>query len=185
MLAARSFPAMDRERGALFSLPNVVSMSRLVLAAGFVGARGPEERLVLIGAASVTDFLDGWLARRRNAATRWGALIDPIADRVFVLAAVSAFLLSGELSVLQYFILLSRDVMTAIGFVVARLVPWLRPVEFKARYLGKLVTVLQLATLVAVLAAPRFVPALVAAVGVVSAGAILDYTLALWRSRAR
>ena len=48
-------------RGAIFSLPNVVSMSRVVLAAGFVGARGAEERLALIGVASVTDFLDVWI----------------------------------------------------------------------------------------------------------------------------
>ncbi|HWJ22747.1 MAG TPA: CDP-alcohol phosphatidyltransferase family protein, partial [Gemmatimonadaceae bacterium] len=171
--------------GAIFSLPNVVSMSRVVLAAGFVGARGAEERLALIGVASVTDFLDGWLARRRNAATRWGALIDPIADRIFVLTAVSAFLLSGELTTWQYFVLLSRDIMTAVGFLVARLVPWLRPVEFKARYLGKVVTTLQLATFIAILAYPDLVTFLVLLVGVASAAAIVDYTYALWRARAR
>lgn len=173
------------DRGALFSLPNVVSMSRLVLAAGFVGARGPAERLALIGAASVTDFLDGWLARRRNAATRWGALIDPIADRVFVLAAVTAFVASGDLSLAQCAVLLSRDVMTAVGFLVARAVPRLRPVEFKARYAGKVVTVLQLATFVAVVVTPRYASAIVAAVGVASVAAVVDYTLALWRARAR
>jgi CDP-diacylglycerol--glycerol-3-phosphate 3-phosphatidyltransferase/cardiolipin synthase len=173
------------DRGSLFSLPNVVSMSRLVLAAGFVGARGPEERLALIGAASVTDFLDGWLARRRNAATRWGALIDPIADRVFVLAAVVAFWVSDDLSLAQCLVLLSRDVMTAVGFGVARAVPWLRPVEFKARHLGKLVTVCQLLTFALVLAAPRYVATGVAVVGVLSLAAIADYTLALWRARAR
>ena len=172
-------------RGAIFSLPNVVSMSRVVLAAGFVGARGAEERLALIGVASVTDFLDGWLARRRNAATRWGALIDPIADRIFVLTAVSAFLISGELTTWQYFVLLSRDIMTAVGFLVARLVPWLRPVEFKARYLGKVVTTLQLATFIAILAYPDLVTFLVLLVGIASAAAIVDYTYALWRARAR
>ena len=172
-------------RGAIFSLPNVVSMSRVVLAAGFVGARGAEDRLALIGVASVTDFLDGWLARRRNAATRWGALIDPIADRIFVLTAVSAFLISGELTTWQYFVLLSRDIMTAVGFLVARLVPWLRPVEFKARYLGKVVTTLQLATFIAILAYPDLVTFLVLLVGISSAAAIVDYTYALWRARAR
>ena len=172
-------------RGAIFSLPNVVSMSRVVLAAGFVGARGAEERLALIGVASVTDFLDGWLARRRNAATRWGALIDPIADRIFVLTAVSAFLISGELATWQYFVLLSRDIMTAVGFLVARLVRWLRPVEFKARYLGKVVTTLQLATFIAILAYPDLVTFLVLLVGIASAAAIVDYTYALWRARAR
>jgi CDP-diacylglycerol--glycerol-3-phosphate 3-phosphatidyltransferase/cardiolipin synthase len=173
------------DRGRLFTLPNVVSMSRLVLAAGVAGARGPEERLVLIGAASVTDFLDGWLARRRNAATRWGALIDPIADRVFVLTAVLVLWVSGELTLAQCLVLLSRDVMTAIGFAVARAVPWLRPVEFKARGLGKVVTVFQLATFAVVLLAPRYIGLSVAVVGVLSAAAILDYTLALWRARAR
>jgi phosphatidylglycerophosphate synthase len=173
------------DRGTLFSLPNVVSLSRVVLAAGFVGARGAEERLVLIGAASVTDFLDGWLARRRNSATRWGALIDPIADRVFVLAAGVALRVSGDLTPLQCFVLLARDVMTAVGFAVARIVPWLRPVEFKARQLGKVVTVLQLTTFVAALVLEAAVPPLVALVGLLSVAAVVDYTLALWRARAR
>jgi cardiolipin synthase (CMP-forming) len=172
-------------RGPIFSLPNVVSMSRVVLAAGFVGAHGADERLALVGVASVTDFLDGWLARRRNVASRWGALIDPIADRIFVLTAVTAFLVGGELTTWQYFVLLSRDIMTAVGFVVARMVPWLRPVEFKARFLGKVATTLQLATFIAILAYPAAVTALVLAVGVASAAAVVDYTYALWRARAR
>ncbi|HET7458320.1 MAG TPA: CDP-alcohol phosphatidyltransferase family protein [Gemmatimonadaceae bacterium] len=173
------------QRGPLFSLPNVVSMSRVVLAAGFVGAHGADERLALVGVASVTDFLDGWLARRQKTVSRWGALIDPIADRIFVLTAVTAFLVGGELTTWQYFVLLSRDIMTAVGFLVARLVSWLRPVEFKARYLGKVVTTLQLATFIAILAHPPLVTPLVLAVGVASAAAIVDYTYALWRARAR
>ena len=43
---------------------------------------------VVIGAAAATDFLDGWVARRVRATSRWGALLDPIADRVFVLTVV-------------------------------------------------------------------------------------------------
>jgi CDP-diacylglycerol--glycerol-3-phosphate 3-phosphatidyltransferase/cardiolipin synthase len=58
-------------------------------------------------------------------------------------------------------------------------------VEFKARGLGKLVTVFQLATFAVVLLAPRYIGLSVAVVGVLSAAAILDYTLALWRARAR
>jgi phosphatidylglycerophosphate synthase len=172
-------------RLALPSLPNALSLSRVVLAAAFLGAGGPGERIALVGAASVTDFLDGWLARRRHSVTRWGALIDPIADRVFVLTAVSTLLATGELTVGQYFMLLARDIATAIGFLVARVVPWLRAVQFKARFLGKVVTVLQLAALAALLVAPRLAPMLILAVGVSSAGAIADYTIALWHARAR
>ena len=173
------------DRGALLTLPNLVSMTRLVLAAGFLATREPITRLVLIATASVSDFLDGWLARRRNAATKWGALLDPIADRAFVFAAVSSFLARGEITTAEYFILLSRDLATAIGFLVARNVTWLRPFVFRARWPGKVVTVLQLATLAAVIVAPTKVLALVFLVGVTSAAAIADYTAALWRERAR
>ena len=174
---------MSTSRRALGRLPNLLSFSRLVLAAGFVATAGPETRVSLIGVAAATDFLDGWLARRVHATSRWGALLDPLADRVFVLTVVGTFLFAGLLSTPAYFVLLSRDIATAIGFLVARVIPWLRPVEFKARILGKVVTVLQLLTLAAVLMMPSAVPLLLAAVGMTSVLAIADYTLALWRAR--
>lgn len=175
---------MSTSRRALGRLPNLLSCSRLVLAAGFVATVGLETRVGLIGAAAVTDMLDGWLARRVHATSRWGALLDPFADRVFVLTVVCTFLFTGRLSTTAYFILLSRDIATAIGFLVSRMIPWLRLVEFKARILGKAVTVLQLFTLAAVLVAPSTMPLLLAAVGMTSLLAIADYTLALWRARA-
>lgn len=172
-------------RRAIGTIPNIISCSRLVLAAGFVATGATEARMGLIGAAAVTDFLDGWVARRVRATSRWGALLDPIADRVFVLTVVVTFLFTGQLSTSAYFILLMRDLATAVGFVVARLVPWLRPVEFKARALGKVVTVLQLLTLAAVLAMPAVLPILLGGVALTSVLSIADYTLALWRSRRR
>jgi CDP-diacylglycerol--glycerol-3-phosphate 3-phosphatidyltransferase len=176
---------MRESDATLWTLPNVVSMSRVVLAAGFLASAGTGERAMLIGVASLTDFLDGWLARRRNAVSRWGALLDPIADRVFVLTAVTTLALSGQLTWLQYAVLLFRDVMTAIGFIVARIVRWLRPVNFRARPLGKVVTVLQLAALLAALYWPPLLPGLVVAVGLIALGSVIDYTLALWRERDR
>jgi phosphatidylglycerophosphate synthase len=172
-------------RATLRALPNIISSSRVLLAAAFVVVDGANPRLAIVGVAGATDILDGWLARRARATTRWGALIDPIADRVFALVAVSTFLFIGELSTLGYFVLISRDIMTAVGFLVARAVPWLKPIEFKARWSGKLVTALQTATLVALLKLPSWVDPLVWCVGVASAVSILDYTLALWRARAR
>jgi cardiolipin synthase len=178
-------PGTPSPSQALWTLPNVVSLSRVVLAAGFLATTGNGERVALVGVASFTDFLDGWLARRRNAVSRWGALIDPIADRAFVLAAVTTLLVSGQLTLVEYLVLLLRDIMTAIGFVVARLVSWLRPVTFRARALGKVVTSLQLAALLAALVWPVLLPVLVVAVGVVSVAATVDYTLLLWRERDR
>jgi len=171
-------------RADLLSLPNVISLVRVVCAAGVLVLRGTGERVALIAIASGSDFLDGWLARRRKATTRLGALIDPIADRFFVVACVIALLLEGALTTGQYLVLLSRDIATAIGFLVARAVPWLRQVRFEARYLGKAVTVLQLATLLAALVRPGLVEPLVVVVAIASAASIADYTLALWRARA-
>lgn len=175
---------MTVRRRTLGSLPNLLSCSRLVLAAGFVASGATEARVGLIGIAAVTDFLDGWLARRVHATSRWGALLDPIADRVFVLTVVGTFLFTGMLSTSAYFVLIMRDLATAVGFLVARIVPRLRPVEFKARFLGKVVTTLQLLALATVLLAPDLMPWILGAVAMASLLSIADYTLALWRARA-
>ena len=169
----------------LRSLPNLISMSRLVLAAAFVVVAQPDIRIILVMIALATDYLDGWLARRARSMTRTGALLDPFADRVFVLVGVSVFLFEGTLSTPEYFIMISRDLMTAVGFLVARTVPSLRPVAFHARFPGKLVTVLQLATFIAILIRPASATPMLWVVAVASLWAILDYTWALHRARVR
>ncbi len=171
------------ERGAIFTLPNNISLSRLLLAFAFVVVDGKWQRTSLIAAAAATDFLDGWLARRANSSTLAGALIDPFADRVFVLAAVSAYLADGALSTGQYFIFLSRDIATAIGFVVARFIPGLSASAFQARMLGKTVTALQLALLIAVLHFASIVQPLILVIAALSAVSVIDYTAALSRAR--
>ena len=173
------------ERDSLATLPNIISLSRLVLAVAFVRFKGSDERLLVIAAAGATDFLDGYLARTRGSATRWGALIDPIADRFFMFAAVCALLFDGELHTWQYAILISRDFMTAIGFLTARLIPWLRSVTFQSRRSGKVVTLLQLATLALVFIAPQQLNVALAFVAVASLFSVGDYTLALWNARSR
>lgn len=174
-----------RALSELRSLPNLISMSRLALAAAFVVIDRPDTRIVLVMLALATDYLDGWLARRARSMTRTGALLDPFADRVFVLVGVSVFLFEGTLSTFEYFIMISRDLMTAIGFLVARAMPSLRPVAFHARFPGKLVTVLQLATFIAVLIKPAAAAPMIAVVAIASLWAIVDYTWALQRARVR
>ena len=172
-------------RRTIGSIPNLISVSRLALAAGFVASSATETQVGIIGAAAVSDFLDGWIARRVKATSRWGAMLDPIADRFFVLTVVATMLFTGRISTGEYFVMIMRDLATAVGFIVARAVPWLRRVTFQARISGKVVTVLQMVTLAALLLTPALGPWLVAAVGVASVLSIADYTLALWRARAR
>jgi len=181
---ATSFTPASRG-STLWTLPNAVSMSRVGLAAAFLATTETNSRVALVAAASFTDVLDGWLARRRNSVSRWGALLDPIADRAFVLAAAATLVASGRIAPLECVVLLFRDVMTVIGFITARIIRWLRPIAFRARPLGKSVTVLQLAALLAAILRPAAVTPLVAAVGVTSVAATVDYTMLLWRERDR
>jgi CDP-diacylglycerol--glycerol-3-phosphate 3-phosphatidyltransferase len=172
-------------RAGLRSIPNLISLSRVALAVAFVADHDVNARIVIVLAAAVTDMLDGWLARRAGLTSRFGALIDPFADRVFALVAVATFVYEGSLTTLQYFIMIFRDLMTAIGFLVAKSVSWLKPVEFRARWSGKAVTALQMVTFVAVLKFPDYVSPLIWAVGALSLYSVIDYTWALWKARAQ
>jgi cardiolipin synthase (CMP-forming) len=172
-------------RAGLRSIPNVISLSRVGLAAAFVVDHDVNMRILIVLVAGVTDMLDGWLARRAGLTSRFGALIDPFADRVFALVAVATFVYEGSLTTVQYFIMIFRDLMTAVGFIVAKSVSWLRPVEFRARWSGKAVTALQMVTFAAVLKFPDYVSPLIWAVGALSLYSVIDYTWALWKARAQ
>jgi cardiolipin synthase len=76
-------------------LPNILTLARLPLAAGVVwsilgGRYGLA--LLLLAIAGLSDSLDGYLARRLGATSRFGTLIDPVADKVLL---VSTFLTLG------------------------------------------------------------------------------------------
>jgi cardiolipin synthase (CMP-forming) len=174
-----------RALSELRSLPNLLSISRLVLAAGFVAFTGTDTRIVLVMLALATDYFDGWIARQFGPVTRTGALLDPFADRVFVLVVVSVFLVQERISTFEYFVMISRDLMTAVGFLVARVMPSLRGVAFQARFPGKLVTVLQLATFVGILIKPAAAKPMILVVAAASLWAVVDYIWALQRARAR
>lgn len=171
-------------RSRVLTLPNLLSLARFPLAAAFLLLDGRGARIVVVGLASLTDFLDGWLARHGQM-SRLGALLDPIADKTFVLVAISAFLVDGAIGAGAFFIVISRDLATAVGFLVAYLLPGLDPRAFRARWSGKVVTVLQLAALFALLLQPRFFPPLVILIALASALSIADYTLVLHRQRVR
>jgi CDP-diacylglycerol--glycerol-3-phosphate 3-phosphatidyltransferase len=88
-------PAVSRETlsNEIWNLPNALTLFRIflvpflvvVLLTKFTGREFVGLGIFLV--AAVTDFFDGWLARRRNQTTRLGALLDPIADKLLMSAA--------------------------------------------------------------------------------------------------
>ncbi len=163
--------------------PNLVSGSRVILAAAFVAVETTSLRAALLLIATFSDFLDGWLARRAQSTSQFGALLDPVADRLFVMTVVFTFLVEGQLTIWHTVALLFRDVMSLIGWFVARSVAWLRSIPFRARTAGKVVTVLQFAALLCVMWYPPVVTPLVALAFAIGVVATVDYTLMLWRER--
>lgn len=172
------------KRDPLAALPNLLSLSRLLMAGLFVLLKSAESRLLLIAAAGATDFLDGYVARKWGKTTKWGALIDAVADRFFIFAAICTLLFDDVVTDGEYLLFMFRDFFTAVGFVGAKAIPVLRRVPFRSRPSGKVVTVLQLAMLALVyLYRPAVFP-LAVLIGVVSVYSVADYTIALWKERA-
>jgi phosphatidylglycerophosphate synthase len=169
---------------SILTIPNLLSLARFPLAAAFLASSSVRMRTWILGLAALTDLLDGWLARRGQS-SQLGALLDPVADKTFVLIAVTAFLADGAISARDYLVVLSRDIMTVIGFFVATVTPGLKASMFKARLSGKVVTVLQLLALLLLLVRPAEFPSLIPLLAITSAWAVADYTLMLHHARLR
>lgn len=84
--------AEDSTRTRVWTVPNLVSMIRLAGVPVFLWlVLGPEAdgwALALLAVAGVTDFLDGYLARRLGQTSTVGQVLDPVADRLYILAVV-------------------------------------------------------------------------------------------------
>jgi CDP-diacylglycerol--glycerol-3-phosphate 3-phosphatidyltransferase/cardiolipin synthase len=167
----------------LLTIPNILSLLRLPLAVIFILTESAWTRAVIILAAGVSDGIDGWLARKLHQDTGAGQIVDPITDKLFVLVALATLTARGLLAPWIVIALLVRDIYTSFAFFIVKALEW--EVRFKARFIGKTVTVLQLAVMIAALLwRPALLPLVVATL-IASAVAIFDYTRAILAERRR
>lgn len=125
----------------MWTVPNLISMARLAGVPVFLWlVLGPEEdgwALALLMVSGLTDFLDGYLARKLNQRSTLGALLDPIADRLYILAVVVGLALRDIVPWWLAVILPLRDVL------LWGLVPLLRTRGYSAlpvHFMGKAAT---------------------------------------------
>ena len=103
----------------LTGLPNLLTLSRIAVIPLFVAAfylPGAAARWVafaLFVVASATDYLDGWLARRRGQTTSFGRFLDPIADKLLVASALLMLVWDGHAPVLPALVILCREVLVS------------------------------------------------------------------------
>jgi len=161
---------------------DLLTALRVPLAVAFPFVRAPTWQLALVGVAAASDFFDGMLARRFGS-SRAGAVLDPIADKLFMAVAFLTVARSGVLHPLEIVAVLARDIIAALGYAGS----WLlrRPTALPARAGGKAVTVLQLLTLVACITASPLARRVAWATAAVGLYAIWDYGRAATRAGGR
>jgi cardiolipin synthase len=133
--------ADDSTRNRVWTVPNLLSMIRLAGVPAFLWLiLGPEAdgwALVLLMVAGVTDFLDGYLARRLGQTSTLGQILDPVADRLYILAVVVGLALRD---VIPWWVALSLPLR---DLLLWGLVPLLRTRGYSAlpvHFLGKAAT---------------------------------------------
>lgn len=102
----------------VWNVPNVLTMLRMVLIPIFVVlfAGGQTKwALVVFLAASLTDLLDGYIARKYNLITNFGKLMDPLADKLMVCTALICQGISGVIPWAAIIIVMVKELLMVIG----------------------------------------------------------------------
>jgi phosphatidylglycerophosphate synthase len=126
-------------------IPNSLSLTRLLLGLAFPWITA-EWRLWVIVIAAITDFLDGLAARWFHAESETGRLLDPIADKVFVLVVIGTLIAEGTLHPLWALGIAIRDlvVLAGLALVIVRR-QWERGRRMRPSWIGKCTTAAQFA----------------------------------------
>lgn len=184
------------EKEILFNVPNTLTLLRLLLAFVFVYLLfTSRSKWIVFGVfviAALTDWFDGFFARKLNQKTKIGARMDQVIDRVFtgviVLALIiyliinnkpspeSIFIISSKNVFLLLFLISSREIIGIPGFLIALI---RNKDPYQVRYIGKLTTFIQSVALggiiINVLAFPLSV--ITCIVGIIAGFDYLRYSL--------
>jgi cardiolipin synthase len=148
---ARAARPVDRlaDRDSLsdrvLTLPNLLSLLRLLGVPLFLWLLlGPEAdgwAIVVLALSGVTDWADGKLARALGQSSRLGALLDPAADRLYIVATLIAFVLRDVIPLWLVVVLLGRELVLGVILLALRRAGW---PPLQVHYLGKAATFLLL-----------------------------------------
>lgn len=135
--------------------PNTITFSRIALIPAFVPLLlvreeyqyGSQIAFALFALLSLTDGIDGYVARSRNKITRLGIFLDPLADKLLVTAALVALVELQEIAAWVVVVILSRE----FAVTGLRLIASGEGVVIAAHWLGKLKTVAQIALVLALI----------------------------------
>jgi CDP-diacylglycerol---glycerol-3-phosphate 3-phosphatidyltransferase len=178
--------ALIWERVFPANLPNLLTVLRIMLVPALVVAllgdtpAGDVLAAVVFALASLTDFVDGYLARTRDSITTFGKLMDPLADKLLIVAALISLVSLHRLAAWVAMVIITRE----LAVTVLRLGATQAGVVMSASAFGKAKTCLQIAAVLAVIAVrgqPAWVSALLYVTVLVTVLSGLDYFFGLRR----
>jgi cardiolipin synthase len=144
---ARSVQPQDRDSlsDRVLTLPNLLSLLRLLGVPLFLwlllGPHADGWAIVVLALSGATDWADGKLARALGQSSRLGALLDPAADRLYIVATLIAFVLRDVVPLWVVLVLLGRELVLGIVLLALRRAGW---PPLQVHYLGKAATFLLL-----------------------------------------
>ena len=106
----------------LKSIPNMLSILRLLLVPVFLWLLIADQFLIaflVLMFASFTDWLDGFIARKFNQITSLGKVLDPSADRLFILATLIGLTVNEIIPAWLAIVIVARDVLLLIGYPIS------------------------------------------------------------------
>lgn len=131
----------------MLTIPNLLSFLRFPLAFLFL-YDNPFTRAITICLAAATDFLDGYIARNYQTSSRIGTVLDPIADKFFVMTALFALFNSGQITTWEISMVLCRDFSVILFGIYLVLSKNFGKYHFRSIWSGKLSTTCQLVLLI-------------------------------------
>lgn len=140
-------------RTGLLNLPNLLTLGRIaaipliVILLLFDSRSAGLWAAIIFGAAALTDWLDGWLARRWQVVTVLGKFLDPLADKLIVMAALIMLIPLGRVPAWAVFLILAREmVVTGLRSIASS-----EGIIIAASELGKYKTIFQMVAIVGLL----------------------------------
>lgn len=126
--------------GEVLNIPNLISFLRLALVPVFLLLLLQEQFLwaiVMLAVAGITDYLDGFLARKLNQITKLGKFLDPLADRLYIFSTLIALAATGHVPIWLTALVVLRDVLVLLSLPV---LAGLGYASLPVHYLGKAAT---------------------------------------------
>jgi CDP-diacylglycerol---glycerol-3-phosphate 3-phosphatidyltransferase len=169
------------------NLPNALTLLRIllvpVLVVALLGSGGETTDVlaaIVFAVASFTDAIDGYLARSRDAITTFGKLMDPVADKLLIIAALLSLVSLGRLPAWVAMVIIARE----FAVTVARMAARGEGVVIPANWWGKVKTAVQVLTiflLILIDPSPAWVDGLVYLMVAITVVSGIDYFFGMRR----